>query len=320
MKPKLHNLHQSGANDQDVVTWDDSLSKWIPQPVGDPEPPLEVQAFQDKFDITGAPIDEHGPFTLTYLPMENSEHVYWHPNGDDGIYLEGAKWGRVDWYLTLFDDAEFYTDDDFITVEYLHFGEEAPPEPPDPPDPPEELPTLIIPDNEVELSTVSSLSQAGSAVVGAAPQWGDNDAGTYAKLNSRYGTGTGNRYQHSFSNIDAQPGLVVDADARIAIWWKEISNDHAGGMSSRLSQYSGSGNKMASSPTGANGLTAPVGWNVCELIPTGTNTIASVMTFWQTNNLYVQMNPGAVSPDPPGTFFSTIDVSEVRIAIYYPEP
>lgn len=310
----------------------DQLAGW---PVQQYDPPVPVAVAEDLSGIEDAPgrslssavqfyqdthvVTEAGEQSvqLTYLPIDNSEHLYWHPADQAGIYQSGDQWSRDGQVITVPDELGLVAVGDSIAVEYAYllgataFVPEPEPEPEPDPDPDA---TVIVPTNVVELN--DSPSYEGS-IVGSPPQWGDDDEATGAVFRSKFGTGTGNRYQGVETLFDDEPSLVVDLDARIALWYIEDFNDHPYGL--RISfKESSLASGLVHSPSGANGLLAPAGWSVIELIPAPGRTIGTVLNTWKTTPMGLGILPGAASPDPPGTYHTEISISEVRIAIYYP--
>lgn len=68
--------------------------------------------------------------TLTYVPIDESVHVYW-----NGIYQPPNTWAYVEGILTLGDPDGYLEADDEVWVSYAHKG--VTPVYPDPPSPPE---------------------------------------------------------------------------------------------------------------------------------------------------------------------------------------
>lgn len=289
------------------------LDLWIVTAFPDMKPASDETTpfFQDLHLVTA--VGEQTVY-LTFVPVENSEHVYWLPKGGAGLYQPGSEWSRSENVVTIPDDDGIITVDDAIVVEYAYHLAAAPVSPPEPPPEPE-LETLIVPNDE----TVLRRDDADGVIVGGSPQWGDTSDATYADLDSQYGTLIRNKFQGGQTLIEAQPALVPDPTARIAVWWKETANTHPYGTDAWLSQSIGTQYMATSSPTGANGLTAPAGWLVVELVPYGTETIESIMEFWQTDDLYLNIQAADVSPtDPVGSFTSSIRITEARVAFYLP--
>lgn len=268
-------------------------------------------------------LDEHtvtepGPqeITLTYVPKDYSEHLYWHHKGHGGIFWADDTWTREGKTFTVPDEFGILAAGDVLRIKYAMLDGQTPTEPEPEPEPepdPDPGATLIVPDNAV---VKASEPDYEGTIVGSSPQWGDSSDSTGAIFKCRFGTGTGNRRQRIDTQVDSQPSLVIDPDARIAVWLKIISNDHTAGFSVNLTATEAGSALAAGSESG--GLLAPTGWTVFELLPTTGNTVESILTAFQSSARWLTVKHILPSPDPAGTYVKTTEVSEARIAIYYP--
>lgn len=86
-----------------------------------------VRFMQDRFTVaTGT-----DAFKLTYLPITNSEHLYWHPGAGAGIYqTQGTGWYRTEQTVHLTGSPAPAEVGDVVTVEYAYNdGAYLPPDP-----------------------------------------------------------------------------------------------------------------------------------------------------------------------------------------------
>lgn len=128
--------------------------------------------WQDEFTVGPGPqvVD------LTWRPILNSEHVYWHPNSEDGLYLPGVEWARLKRRVTLADVESLFRGGDKVVVEYAYTPREQEAEP--------------EPDYEWVIP-VPGLITAYRQDIGAGPDvsyvgdrngmWNDNNPGTYVQ-------------------------------------------------------------------------------------------------------------------------------------------
>ena len=83
-----------------------------------PVTPLPIEApvrfYQDTLTVQYGGYDTY-KVPLTYLPVEESEHVYW-----NGQYQEEARWTRDGVLVTVPDDVGRVRNGDRLTVEYAH--------------------------------------------------------------------------------------------------------------------------------------------------------------------------------------------------------
>ncbi|HKY57655.1 MAG TPA: Ig-like domain-containing protein [Aeromicrobium sp.] len=131
----------------------DQLPGW---PVGQYDPPIPVAVAEDLSGIEDAPgrpspvpasetkfrnVDSFTVATvadqecvLTYLPVDGSEHVMWHPQAGGGLHVPAAAWSRASRLLTVpeFDGLAI---DDVLTVEYAYRAVQGGIEPPSITDP-----------------------------------------------------------------------------------------------------------------------------------------------------------------------------------------
>lgn len=277
-----------------------------------PIDPSVNEFYEDSYTWT----DGTDPWVLSYEPRDHSEHLYWHPQGGAGVYQDGANWTRDVLTVTLIDPDGFIQAGDKFTMEYaiLAGGDVAPP--PDPPPPPPDPPTVFAPDGPVVLSITPSW---GGGIVGSTPQWGDSSDSSFAGMAIRYGTSVPSQRQGGQTSFSAEPSLVVDPAARIAVWYKVLASDLPAGVTVALYSAPLSDKKLLSSPLGDNGLVGDAGYTVVEMFPSGTRTIADWLTEWTgaTEDLLLEPTWPA-PPKPSATTTHSITVSEVRIAIYYP--
>lgn len=127
-----------------------------------------VLFYQDHHPITDVGDQE---ITLTFLPIQHSEHVYW-----NGVYQRGVNWSRSGQVVTMADADEWMQAGDVVTVEYAYrVGFNAPDVPGDPPDTlgPLGTPTLY-----------DGLGTGGASNVGTGDIWIDADSGTYTVINA----------------------------------------------------------------------------------------------------------------------------------------
>lgn len=82
-----------------------------------------VKAMQDALTITAA-----GDQTLhlTYVPMTNSEHLYW-----NGVYQPGSQWERDKWTVSIADGEGYFAIGDELVMEYLYTDPTKAPPPDD---------------------------------------------------------------------------------------------------------------------------------------------------------------------------------------------
>jgi hypothetical protein len=132
--------------------------------------------WKDEFTIDGG-----GPqvLDLTWRPILNSEHVYWHPNTEDGLYLSGAEWSRLKKRITLADVESLFRGSDKVVVEYAYTLREQEPEP----EAPYEWEIVLGPHTDF---ADPGLGSGGSHLVGSEPVWKDDDSGTYLELVGNY--------------------------------------------------------------------------------------------------------------------------------------
>lgn len=176
--------------------------------------------------------------------------------------------------------------------------------------------TLITPSNAV---TLNSSFSWGGVVDGAPPQWGDSLAATGATMYIRYGTAVVNKRQVGSTTFPAQPGLVVNPSARVAVWYTVTGSDLEYGFDVLMQPDALSSVKLQASPTGANGLTAPAGWNVVEMLAVSGTSIGAFLTAWQTTPEELEILPNwPTGAEPSGTVTKHIGIGEIRVAIYYP--
>lgn len=98
-----------------TLTWDENGEVWVTDIGGATASGLRFM--QDQFTVvhTG---DQ--TFALTYQPVLNSEHVYWHPGGGAGVYQDGSTWSRSDWTITIPDPGGLIAVGDEFVVEYAY--------------------------------------------------------------------------------------------------------------------------------------------------------------------------------------------------------
>lgn len=73
--------------------------------------------WQDEFVIGGGGAQV---CDLTWRPILNSEHVYWHPNSQAAAYLSGVEWSRFKKRVTVADTGGLFRPGDKVTVEYAY--------------------------------------------------------------------------------------------------------------------------------------------------------------------------------------------------------
>jgi len=283
-------------------------------------PSTAIQFYEDTFTVT-----ETGDqtFTLTYLPIDRSEHLYWQPGGMAGTYQqEGDLWAVDGLVITIPDIGIPFALGDRVTVEYAYLvggptGVVNPGDPEPPPDPdPDPDATVIVPTNEV---TLTAYYTWGGTVIGSAPQWGDDDTGTLAQMNVHYGAAINAKRQSGQTVVDAQPSLVVDSSARIALWTKVEANDHPYGVTLTLRSSPLSDTQLYGELGEDGGLAAPADYVVTEMLPHPGVTVGDFLTEWVSQTETVLISPNWPVPShPPGSITTGVVISEVRVAIYYP--
>ena len=158
--------------------------------------------------------------------------------------------------------------------------------------------------------------------VGAAPQWGDNNTGTYAYIKARWGTGTTDRWVQARATLPAPPtSLVPDGTERIAVWYKQEGNPDRPPVV-RLSTGPGTNYMATATGTSAGDLPEPGGWTVRELDPSPWGlTVKKVLEDWATYGLYVEvMTDVSTPPEPVGVAYQEHTIREVRFVVYYDVP
>lgn len=77
----------------------------------------DVKFMQDQFTVS-----ELGAQTLTlsFEPILNSEHLYWHPGSGAGIYQPGSEWSRDRWDVSVPDPDGRLAVDDALVMEYAY--------------------------------------------------------------------------------------------------------------------------------------------------------------------------------------------------------
>lgn len=108
-------LGESVLLELDGDTWRvvDLLGLEFLSPMPDPDEGGETKFWNDSTTVITAGGDQE--ITLTFLPISQSEHVYW-----NGIYQAAPEWTRAGQVITLPDPDGVFEADDRITVEYAY--------------------------------------------------------------------------------------------------------------------------------------------------------------------------------------------------------
>lgn len=129
-----------------------------------------VLAWNDTFTVSSTGTQT---LSLSWLPVENSEHFYWHPAAGAAVYWTGDEWTREGQTITVLDPGGIFEVGDKITIEYLYLdGADT-----------DDLTEYIVlaPVGNV-YGVVHNCEDNTPSVVGTGDVWFDEDPSTYVEV------------------------------------------------------------------------------------------------------------------------------------------